>query len=66
MLHVRIPDDIQPVLLSLNQQGGKYPQFAGRSAVHVATELIRESPTFKEAKRQMESERHPRPGGIKR
>lgn len=66
MIHIRIPPNITTVIEALSQKGGLYPKFAGRSAAHVATELIRESPTFREAVKQIAFEKNPRPGAKKR
>ena len=60
--HIRIPKDVSAVIAALCQPSGLYPKFASRSAAHVATELIRESPTFLEAQKQTASEKHPKPG----
>lgn len=66
MLQVRIDSDIERVLDALIQEGGIFPVFAGRSAAHAVNELVKKSPDFINAKRQMESERHPRPGFKKK
>lgn len=64
--HIRIPKDVSAVIGAICQPGGLYPKFASRSAAHVATELIRESPTFRDAQKQAAAEQHPRPGAKKR
>lgn len=66
MIHIRIPDDVSRAVDALCQPGGLYPKYAGRSFAHVATELIRESPTFREAVKQIAFEKNPRPGAKKR
>ena len=65
-MQIRIASEISAAIGALCQPGGLYPKFAGRSAAHVANELIRESPTFREAVKQAASEQHPRPGSKKR
>jgi len=65
-MHIRIPPVLTTVIEALKQPGGLYPRFAGRSVAHVAAELIRESPTFREAAKQIASEQHPKPGTKKR
>lgn len=61
-MQVRLSPDVSSVVTALAQKGGIFPEHAGRSAVQVATALIKESPTFQRAKKQIASERHPRPG----
>ncbi len=64
MQHIRIPDEIDTVVRGLQQKNGLYPEHAGRSAVQVVVALVKESPTFRQAKTQIASERNPRPGAA--
>ncbi len=66
MTHIRLPDEIAKVVSALCQEGGLYPEHAGRSAAQVSASLIRESATFQRAKKQIASERNPRPGAAVR
>jgi hypothetical protein len=62
MTQIRLSEEICKVVSALTAEGGLYPEHSGRSVVQVATALIKESPTFQRAKKQLAGERHPRPG----
>ncbi len=66
MEHIRIPADIAAVVTALQVKNGLFPEFEGRSAAYIASELIRQAPTFQRAKKQIASERNPRPGAAVR
>lgn len=65
-MQIRISADAAKVIKAMSQKGGLYPQFEERSASQIGTALITDSPAFIAAKKQIESEQHPRPGASKR
>lgn len=65
MEHIRIPADVADVINTL-QKSPLYPAFTGRSAVHIASELMRDAPAFREVRAQTKAEKHPRPGARSR
>ncbi len=61
-IHVRLYDHAATVITAMVQPGGLFPAYDGRNFYEAVDKLVRSSPDFQAAEKQLASERNPRPG----